>query len=123
MSDEPTAADASGAASAPPFPYEGPAALLPVIAAALRRVIDPEVAMNIVDVGLIYGVAVSAGQVDVRLTMTSAACPVADVIIGEVETELDRAVPPELKIHVELVWEPPWTTDRMSERAKRFMGW
>ena len=49
--------------------------------AALRRVVDPEVAMNIVDVGLVYGVTVEAERVHVRVTMTSAACPVADVII------------------------------------------
>ena len=106
-----------------PFPYEGPEALQPVILAALRRVIDPEVAMDIVDVGLIYGVAVRDGILHVDVTMTSAACPVTDVIIEDIETELDRDLPPDLKIKVDLVWEPPWTSDRMSESAKRFMGW
>ena len=106
-----------------PFPYSGPEDLRQPIVDALTRVVDPEVAMSIVDVGLIYGVEVDADRVHVCLTMTSAACPVADVIIDEVETELDRVVPAALTIAVELVWEPPWSTDRMSERAKRFMRW
>ena len=105
------------------FPYEGPEELLEVITAALETVVDPEVAMNIVDVGLVYGVTVADGRVDVLVTMTSAACPVTDIIIGDVEDALDRALPPDLKIHVELVWEPPWTPERMSSNAQRFMGW
>jgi metal-sulfur cluster biosynthetic enzyme len=114
-----------------PFPYDGPDALAGPVLEALTRVVDPEVAMSIVDVGLVYGVRVSDGTMHVRITMTSAACPVVDVIVEEVEDviveevedELDRIAPPDMKIAVELVWEPPWTTDRMSERAKCFMGW
>ncbi|MBD9390971.1 metal-sulfur cluster assembly factor [Acidovorax sp. ACV01] len=109
--------------SASPFPYDGPEELRAPILAALRRVVDPEVAMNVVDVGLIYGVTVAQGKLHALVTMTSAACPVTDVILEEIETELDRDMPPELLIQVELVWEPPWTTDRLSEGAKRFMGW
>ena len=105
------------------FPYEGPEDLLPRVVHALERVVDPEVAMNIVDVGLVYGVKVDNGRIDVEVTMTSAACPVADVILRDIETELDRAMPPELLIHVELVWEPPWTPERMIEKSRRFMGW
>ena len=105
------------------FPYEGPEALRQPIAAALSRVVDPEVSMNIVDVGLIYGVTVEADTVNVLITMTSAACPVIDLIIEDAERELDKVVPGDLKICVELVWEPPWTPDRMSAGAKRFMGW
>lgn len=106
-----------------PFPYEGPAELREPVLAALRRVVDPEVAMSIVDVGLVYGVAVLPDRVQVRMTMTSAACPAADVIVDDTCAELDRVVPSGLPIDVELVWEPAWTTDRMSERAKAFMGW
>jgi len=106
-----------------PFPYAGPPALQPAIADALGRVVDPEVALTIVDVGLVYGVDVDERQVRVRVTMTSAACPVVDVIIDDIWHELSRVVPESLAIDVELVWEPPWTPDRMSERAKRSMGW
>ncbi|HEY0825964.1 MAG TPA: metal-sulfur cluster assembly factor [Ramlibacter sp.] len=105
------------------FPYEGPPDLLPVVVQALERVVDPEIAMNIVDVGLVYGVKVADGRLDVDLTMTSAACPVTDIIVEDVEDALDQALPPELKIHVELVWEPPWTPQRMSAKARSFMGW
>jgi metal-sulfur cluster biosynthetic enzyme len=106
-----------------PFPYDGPPELLPAIAGALERVVDPEVALDIVAVGLVYGVRVADGRVDVDVTMTTASCPVTDVIIAEVEHELDAAVPANYLIHVELVWEPAWTPDRMSARAKAFMGW
>lgn len=105
------------------FPYEGPQELHATITAALERVVDPEVAMNIVDVGLVYGVTVRDGRVDVLVTMTSAACPVADVIVEDIEFQLDQSLPAHLKIHVELVWEPPWTAERMSARARLVMGW
>lgn len=115
--------DPAAVPDAPAFPYEGDAALRAPIEAALTRVVDPEVAMSIVDVGLVYGVRVAEGRVHVRMTMTSAACPVTDMILDEVETELDRALPEALLIEVELVWEPPWTPERMSPRARRFMQW
>jgi metal-sulfur cluster biosynthetic enzyme len=105
------------------FAYDGPADLLPAVAQALEKVVDPEVALNIVDVGLVYGVTVADGRMDVTMTMTSAACPVTDIIVDDVENALDDAMPPELKIHVELVWEPAWTPQRMSPRARAFMGW
>jgi metal-sulfur cluster biosynthetic enzyme len=111
------------ASSGSPYPYSGPEALRRPIADALRQVVDPEVAMSIVDVGLVYGVTVTDDLVLVAMTMTSAACPVADVVIGDVESELGRIVPPQMRIHVELVWEPAWTVDRMSQRGKAFMGW
>lgn len=105
------------------FAYDGPAELLPTLTAALERVVDPEVAMNIVDVGLVYGVTVRDGRVDLNVTMTSAACPVQDVIVEDIEFQLDQSLPADLKIHVELVWEPPWTSQRLSPRARQFMGW
>ena len=107
----------------PPFPYAGPPELREPILAALHRVVDPEVAMTIVDVGLVYGVTVTAERIHVLLTMTSAACPVADLIVDDVGAELDKVAAGGKAVDVELVWEPPWTTDRMSARAKAFMGW
>lgn len=105
------------------FDYDGPDALLPAVTAAIEKVVDPEVGLNIVDVGLVYHVRIAQGRLDVVITMTSAACPVADVIVQDIENELDRAMPADLKIHVELVWEPPWDPSRMSSRAKAAMGW
>src|SRR5437867_8474626 len=106
-----------------PYSYSGPEAMREPILEALHRVVDPEVAMTIVDVGLVYGVTVTADRLHVLLTMTSAACPVTDVIFDDVGAELDHVVPAGMAVDVELVWEPPWTTDRMSARAKAFMGW
>ena len=90
---------------------------------ALQRVVDPEVAMTIVDVGLVYGVTVADDRLQVLLTMTSAACPVVDVIVEDVGAELDGVAGGDMSVDVELVWDPAWTTDRMSARAKAFMGW
>jgi metal-sulfur cluster biosynthetic enzyme len=105
------------------FPYAGPEPLRQAIGAALQRVVDPELALSIVDVGLVYRVTVTDAKVHMLLTMTSAACPVTDLIIGDIESELDRVVPQSMTIEVELTWSPPWSSDRMSEGAKRFMGW
>jgi metal-sulfur cluster biosynthetic enzyme len=109
--------------SQPAYPFEGPPQLLAPIDLALQRVVDPEVAMNVVDVGLVYGVRVDDGVVNVDVTMTSPACPVADVIVTDIENELDRDLPADLRIRVRIVWEPPWSPDRMSDSAKAFMGW
>jgi metal-sulfur cluster biosynthetic enzyme len=118
-------ADAANDASASPesFPYEGPPELEAPLRAALANVVDPEIAMSIVDVGLVYGVTATPERVHVQMTMTSAACPVAESIVEEVEAELDRVVPPAATICVELVWDPPWTPERMSADGRRFMNW
>jgi metal-sulfur cluster biosynthetic enzyme len=106
-----------------PFPYDGPEALRAPVVAALGRVIDPEVAMSIVDVGLVYGVTVGERALRVEMTMTSAACPVTDVIVDEAWHELARVVPEAIELDIDIVWEPPWTPDRMSARGRRAMGW
>jgi metal-sulfur cluster biosynthetic enzyme len=116
-------AEVDTGATVVPFPYDGDPALAEPIVAALRRVVDPEVALNIVDIGLIYGVTVMDAHVQVRMTMTSAACPVADLIVDEARTELADALPAHCSIDVELSYEPPWTPDEMSLRAKQLMGW
>jgi metal-sulfur cluster biosynthetic enzyme len=110
-------------ASGSPFPYEGPEALRVPIERALQHVVDPEVAMSILDVGLVYGVTVTDTHLRVRVTMTSAACPVTDLILEDIESELERVLPESLDLDVQLVWDPPWSSDRMSARAKAFMGW
>lgn len=128
MCPRPPAPAAAAAAAGPEvdgagFPYSGPEALRAPIAAALQRVVDPEMAMSVLDVGLVIGVDVDAERARVLITMTSAACPVSEVIVEDVERELDATLPPDLKIHVDLVWDPPWGPERMSERARTFMGW
>jgi metal-sulfur cluster biosynthetic enzyme len=110
-------------AQVPPFPFAGPAEWLAPVVAALMRVVDPELALSIVDVGLVRGVALEDGRARVRLTMTSAACPVTDVIIEDVQAELNRVLPAEWTIEVSLNWEPAWSPAEMSERARQFMRW
>jgi metal-sulfur cluster biosynthetic enzyme len=105
------------------YAYTGPESLRDVIDRALQQVVDPEVAMNIVDVGLVYAIEAKDDNVRVTMTMTSAACPVADVILDDVRDELAGALPDRIIVDIDLVWEPPWSTERMSERAKTFMGW
>lgn len=90
---------------------------------ALREVIDPELALSIVDIGLIYGVTVTPEKVHVYMTMTSAACPVADVVIDDVYVQLEQLFPVEVALEVELVWEPPWTPELMSPLARQLMRW
>lgn len=105
------------------FDYQGDDAWRDPITEALRKVVDPEVALSILDVGLVYAVTVDAGKAHVLMTMTSAACPVTDMIVEEVQMELDQILPPDLTIDVELCWDPAWTPARMSEAARRFMQW
>lgn len=100
------------------FVYGGDRTLREPIGAALRRVIDPEMAVNIVDLGLVYEVVALERRVEVRITMTSAACPVSEIIVDDVESELAAALGGEHDVKVELVWDPPWTPERMSERAR-----
>jgi metal-sulfur cluster biosynthetic enzyme len=90
---------------------------------ALRTVNDPEVGMNVVDLGLVYGVTVDDTDVRVELTMTSPACPLGDVIVENAEAAIRAAAPDARKVDVGLVWDPPWTPDRMSEAARAKFGW
>ncbi len=89
---------------------------------ALREVYDPEIPVNIYDLGLIYDVSVDEyGVVDIEMTLTSPACPVAGILPGQVEQKV-REVSGVADVSVELVWEPAWSMDRMSEEAKLELG-
>jgi metal-sulfur cluster biosynthetic enzyme len=90
---------------------------------ALRTVDDPEAGMNIVELGLIYGVEATPPTASVRMTMTSAACPLGDYLTDAVRDALRARFPELEQVNVELVWDPPWTPDRMSEEARNFFGW
>jgi metal-sulfur cluster biosynthetic enzyme len=90
---------------------------------ALRAVTDPEAGMNIVDLGLVYGIEAGPAGVKVELTMTSAACPMADMIVEDARAALSIALPAGTPVEIGLVWDPPWTPDRMSEIARDFFGW
>lgn len=89
---------------------------------ALRSVYDPEIPVNIFELGLIYSVTVEAGgHVDVKMTLTAPACPVAESLPVEVEEKV-RAVPGVTSAKVEVIWDPPWDMSRMSEEAKLELG-
>lgn len=90
---------------------------------ALRQVDDPEVGMNVVELGLVYGVELEPHRVAVRMTMTSAACPMGEDIVEDARHALRRAFPDLDEIDVELVWDPPWSPALMSEEARGFFGW
>ncbi len=89
---------------------------------ALKEVIDPEIGINVVDLGLIYDIEMLADRVQLTMTLTSPACPMGAQVKEECEAALAAVVESALPVVVELVWEPPWTPERMSERAQRALG-
>lgn len=112
MSEEPSAR--AGA----PLPPGIPPATEDQVAEALRRVHDPEIPVNIYDLGLIYGIGIGTdGSVAIRMTLTAPACPVAGALPQEVADTV-AAVPGVGEVAVTLVWDPPWDMGRMSEDAR-----
>ena len=92
------------------------------VIAALKKVYDPEMPVNIYELGLIYGIEASdAGEVEIRMTLTAPNCPVAGTLPGDVERAV-RAVPGVTGVKLELTFDPPWSKDRMSEAAKLALG-
>jgi len=91
---------------------------------ALRAVIDPELGVNVVDLGLVYGAAVMPnGDLLVQMTMTTPVCPLSAHLQREAEAALRRAFPDVRTIQVQLVWHPPWDPSMMSAAARRKLGW
>lgn len=89
---------------------------------ALRAVKDPELGLNIIDIGLVYDVAVSEeGKAHVRMTLTSPGCPAGTEIMDDVRQTL-ADLEGVTAVEVELVWEPYWTPDRMDPRVRAFLG-
>lgn len=89
---------------------------------AVRTVYDPEIPVNIHELGLIYGIAVDpAGVVAIRMTLTAAGCPAAQSLPQEVEQRV-RAVPGVTDVKVDVVFDPPWDQSRMSEAARLELG-
>jgi FeS assembly SUF system protein len=96
--------------------------LQPGIQAALKTVFDPEIPVDIWELGLIYDVFVTAdGVAGIRMTLTAPACPAAQILPGQVAAAA-KTVPGVLDAKVDVVWEPGWTKDRMSEVAKLQLG-
>jgi len=92
------------------------------VVAALRTIFDPEIPVNIYDLGLIYDLDVDEeGKVFIRMTLTAPACPVAETFPGTVESRL-YSVPGVSEVRVELVWDPPWGRDKLSQEARLQLG-
>lgn len=89
---------------------------------ALRQVVDPELGVNIVDLGLVYGTGMKEGLVHVRMTMTTPACPMEELLMEMVHSAVLREIPEARSVEVDLVWDPPWKPEMMSEAAKAQLG-
>jgi len=92
------------------------------VADLLYQVIDPEIGVNIVDLGLVFGIRVVDGEILITMTLTTPGCPLA----GYIEDSIHRALwglPGDATIKVDIVWDPPWGPELMSDQAKIELGW
>jgi metal-sulfur cluster biosynthetic enzyme len=89
----------------------------------LRQVIDPEIGMNIVALGLVYRLDLAPDRLLIEMTMTSPACPMGEMILDDVHAALAKVLPETMPREVKLVWEPPWNPSMMDEAAKQHFGW
>ncbi|MEI6484792.1 MAG: DUF59 domain-containing protein [Sphingomonadales bacterium] len=104
-----------------PVAVDADTALVDEIVAALRQIHDPEIPVNIYDLGLIYGVEIANGHATITMTLTTPHCPVAESMPGEVEIRV-CAVPGVQSCDVNLVWDPAWDPGKMSDEARLEMG-
>ena len=88
---------------------------------ALKKVIDPEIGLNIVDLGLVYNVEVTDDAIEVEFTLTSPGCPLGDMITNDIKQVVSDATGAET-VNTNLVWDPPWSVEFMSEEAKLDLG-
>ncbi len=126
--------DAATPAPAVPAPTGAPAATSPttpvgpyaererLITENLKQIYDPEIPMNIVDLGLIYGFDWAGDDVTLKMTLTAPGCPVAGILAEEVKTAIEK-VPNVHSAKVDMIWDPPWSPERMSDFAKRQFGY
>jgi len=90
---------------------------------SLKECMDPEIPINVVDMGLIYGVDVKDdNKVDIKMTMTTRGCPLHDTLVSDVKRYVNK-VPGVASVNVEIVWEPAWTPERMSEEGKKLINY
>jgi metal-sulfur cluster biosynthetic enzyme len=92
-----------------------------IVWATLKNCFDPEIPVNIVDLGLVYEVTVNNDIVNIKMTLTAPGCPMARRIATEVQNKV-LAIPGVREANVELVWDPPWHPGLMSEDAKKILG-
>jgi metal-sulfur cluster biosynthetic enzyme len=88
---------------------------------ALKTVSDPEIGVDIVNLGLVYNIDIADGVVNIRMTMTAPACPVTDWILAEAQRRVEE-IPGVKEANIELVWEPPWNLDMISDEARKMLN-
>jgi len=94
-----------------------------IIKAKLQEVMDPELAISIVDLGFIYDIKISSGnQVAIKMTLTSAGCPMYPLMENQVRKKLKELGINNDKLKLELTFDPPWSTDKMTKKGKRLLG-
>ena len=89
---------------------------------ALRECYDPEIPINIVDLGLIYGVEIVEDKVKVKMTLTSPGCPLHSFVAQSVRQRIEK-IEGVHQAEVEIMWQPAWTPERMSPEARKSLGW
>ena len=104
-----------------PVPASDPAVSADQVKAALRKVKDPELNLNIVDLGLIYGIAVEGAKVNIDMSLTSPGCPSGPEIMTDAEQQI-RSIPGVADVAMNLVWSPPWTPERIEPRVRAYLG-
>jgi metal-sulfur cluster biosynthetic enzyme len=117
---------AQGADATPPDLAAGVASEAPALSSdqvrlALRRVKDPELNLNILDLGLVYDIAVEGNDVRIDMSLTSPGCPSGPEIMGDAERQM-RSIPGVGNVAVNLVWSPPWTPERIEPRVRAYLG-
>jgi metal-sulfur cluster biosynthetic enzyme len=115
------AAPASESAAAPTFDASEPPPTVDQVKMALRRVKDPDLNLNIIDLGLVYDIAVEDRMVKVDMSLTSPACPSGPQLMGDTERAA-RAIPGVADVTVNLVWSPLWSPDRIEPRVRAYLG-
>ena len=88
---------------------------------ALKECLDPEIGINVVDLGFIYDVKVDENKVHIKMTLTTPGCPMHAFMVQDVREKV-KALKGVKEVNVELVWDPPWTPDRMSDEVKKKLG-
>jgi len=117
MTDELTPPGTSAAPATP----DADAVTEEIVKLALRRVKDPELNLNIIDLGLVYAIRVEGSAVTVDMSLTTPACPSGPEILHDATAQL-QAIPGVTKADVNIVWSPPWTPDRIEPRVRTYLG-
>lgn len=94
-----------------------------LIMEALKEVIDPELGVNVVDLGLIYGIDIDGRAIRITMTLTTPGCPLHESIAEAVQVALRDVFPRQSDVAVDLVWDPPWSPDRISGDGRWALGW